>query len=211
MSRKRTVETDEAHCLTPRQVEILTYLRDYRRSRGYSPTLQEIADLLDISKITVFEHVEALLRKGMVTRRSNRARSLELTSSVRLPDERPTLLPLVGRIAAGRPIEAVEVPETVDLEEVFTSRHPVRVLTVQGDSMIDEQIRDGDLVVYEERSDPRNGDVVVALVDGEQATLKQFFKERNRVRLQPANSKYEPIYTRNVEIQGVVIGVIRRF
>jgi repressor LexA len=85
------------------------------------------------------------------------------------------------------------------------------VLTVQGDSMIDEQIRDGDLVVYEERSNPRNGDVVVALVDGEEATLKQFFKEKNRIRLQPANEKYEPIYSRNVNVQGVVIGVIRRF
>ena len=211
MARTKRTETDGARCLTPRQVEILTLIRDYRRSEGYSPTLQEIGDELRISKITVFEHVEALLKKGMLTRRSNKARSLELTSSVQLPDERPTLMPLVGRIAAGAPIEAIEVPGSIDLEEVFASRRPVRALTVVGDSMIDEHIRDGDLVIYEERSNPRNGDTVVALIKGEEATLKKFYKEKNRVRLQPANEAYAPIYTRNVQVQGVVIGVLRRY
>ena len=211
MARVRKTITDEASCLTPRQIEILTLIRDGRRANGYSPTLQELADELDISKITVFEHVEALLKKRKLTRRSNKARSLALTSSVRLPDDRPTLLRVVGRIAAGRPIEAVESTETIDLEELFSSRHPVAVLEVQGDSMIDEHIRDGDLVVYEQRSNPRNGDTVVALLDGEEATLKKFFREKNRIRLQPANPKYRPIYTRDVEIQGVVIGVMRRY
>ncbi len=211
MTRARKIITDDASCLTPRQIEILTLIRDGRRANGYSPTLQEIADELDISKITVFERVEALLKKRKLTRRSNKARSLTLTSSVRLPDERPTLLRVVGRIAAGRPIEAVESAETVDLEELFSSRHPVGVLEVQGDSMIDEHIRDGDLVVYEQRSNPRNGDTVVALLGGEEATLKKFFREKNRIRLQPANPKYRPIYTRDLEIQGVVIGVMRRY
>lgn len=211
MPRARKTITDDASCLTPRQIEILTLIRDGRRANGYSPTLQELADELDISKITVFEHVEALLKKRKLTRRSNKARSLALTSSVRLPDDRPTLLRVVGRIAAGRPIEAVESAETIDLEELFSSRHPVAVLEVQGDSMIDEHIRDGDLVVYEQRSNPRNGDTVVALLDGEEATLKKFFREKNRIRLQPANPKYRPIYTRDVEIQGVVIGVMRRY
>ena len=117
---------------------------------------------------------------------------------------------MVGRIAAGRPIEAFEIPDAVDLETLFASRHPVRVLTVQGESMIDEQIRDGDLVVYEARSDARNGDTVVALVDGEEATLKKFYREKNRIRLQPANAAFEPIFARDVQIQGVVIGVLRR-
>ena len=211
MPRARKTITDDASCLTPRQIEILTLIRDGRRANGYSPTLQELADELDISKITVFEHVEALLKKRKLTRRSNKARSLTLTSSVRLPDDRPTLLRVVGRIAAGRPIEAVESAETIDLEELFSSHHPVGVLEVQGDSMIDEHIRDGDLVVYEQRSNPRNGDTVVALLDGEEATLKKFFREKNRIRLQPANPKYRPIYTRDVEIQGVVIGVMRRY
>lgn len=211
MARMKKPVTDETHCLTPRQLEILTLIRDGRRSDGYSPTLQEIADELGISKITVFEHVEALHKKGLLSRRSNKARSLELTPSARLPDERPTLLPLVGRIAAGRPIEAIESPDRVDLEEVFSSRHPVGMLTVMGDSMIDEHIRDGDLVVYERRANARNGDTVVALIAGEEATLKKFYREKNRIRLQPANPKYEPIYVRDVEIQGVVIGVIRKY
>ena len=211
MARTKKLVTDETHCLTPRQLEILTLVRDGRRNDGYSPTLQEIADELGISKITVFEHVEALHKKGLLSRRSNKARSLELTASARLPDERPTLLPLVGRIAAGHPIEAIESPDSVDLEEVFTSRHPVGVLTVMGDSMIDEHIRDGDLVVYERRSNARNGDTVVALIAGEEATLKKFYREKSRIRLQPANTKYDPIYVRDVEVQGVVIGVIRRY
>lgn len=213
MLRKRTKRKqprDTGRCLTPRQLEILTVIRDTRRSLGYSPTLQEIADQLGISKITVFEHVEALLEKDMLTRRSNRARSLELTSSVQLPDERPTIIPMLGRIAAGMPIEAIETSESIDLEEVFASRHPVGILTVSGDSMIDDQIRDGDWVVYEQRSNPRNGDTVVALTDNQEATLKRYYKEKNRIRLQPANDRYEPIYVRDVQIQGVVIGVIRR-
>jgi len=196
--------------LTPRKIEILTYIRDIQRTHGYSPTLQEIADELGVSKITIFEHVEALIEKGMLTRLSNKARSLELTSSVQLPDARRSVMPLVGRIAAGFPIEAIEVPGTIDLEEIFSSRYPVRALTVTGDSMIDEHICDGDLVVYEERKNARNGDTVVALVDGEEATLKKFYKEKNRVRLQPANPDYKPIYTRDVDILGVVIGVMRQ-
>ena len=211
MARRKTRQTAEADCMTPRQIEILTLIRDHRRSEGYSPTLQEIADVLGISKITVFEHVETLVRKKKLMRRSNRARSLDLTSSARLPDERPTLLPLVGRIAAGLPIESVETSDNIDLEDVFSSRHALGVLEVSGDSMIDEHIRDGDLVVYEQRSTARNGETVVALVDGTEATLKRFYKEKNRIRLQPANKKYAPIYARDVQIQGVVIGVIRRY
>ena len=210
MAKRKRKETEEANFATPRQLEILTLIRDGRRNSGCSPTLQEIADELGISKITVFEHVEALIDKGMLTRRSNRARSLELTSAVRLPDDRPTRIPMLGRIAAGLPIEAIESPEVVDLEEVFASRHSVGILTVTGDSMIDDQIRDGDWVVYEQRSNARNGDMVVALLGGSEATLKRFYKEKNRIRLQPANDRYKPIYVRDVEIQGVVIAVIRR-
>ncbi|MFQ5461051.1 MAG: transcriptional repressor LexA [Phycisphaerae bacterium] len=210
MARKKTARGAESLCLKPRQLEILAMVRDTRATYGYSPTLQEMADELGISKITVFEHVGNLLAEKLLTRQSNKARSLRLASSVRLPDDRPTRLPLVGRIAAGRPIEAIEVQDTVDLEEIFTSRYPVRALTVDGDSMIDEHISDGDLVIYEERSNARNGDTVVALVGGEEATLKKFYKEKDRVRLQPANRRFKPIYSRDVKIQGVVIGVLRR-
>ncbi len=208
---KHRASSTEPRSLTPRQLEILTLIRNGRRSYGYSPTLQEMADELGVTKITVFEHVAALVKKGMLTRHSNRARSLEVTSLARFPDERPTLIPLVGWIAAGQPIEAIEDQEFIDLEEVFASRYPVRMLTVAGDSMIDDRISDGDLVVYEERSNPRNGDVVVALIGGEEATLKRFYREKHRIRLQPANEKYEAIYVRDLQIQGVVIGVLRRF
>lgn len=211
MRRHKKNAKDITRTLTPRQVEILIMIRDTRRKHGYSPTLQEIADELGVSKITIFEHVEALAAKGMLVRHSYRARSLELTSSVHLPDERPSLLPLVGRIAAGKPIETFETPDTVDLESLYASRHPVRSLKVVGDSMIDEHIRSGDFVVYEERSSARNGDTVVALLDDGETTLKKFYKEKGRVRLQPANPKFDPIYVKNVEIQGVVIGVVRRF
>lgn len=211
MARKKRIETADDHCLTPRQVEILTLIRDGRRRDGYSPTLQELADELGISKITVFEHVETLIDKGLLTRNSSRARSLEPTSLVRLPDDRPTLLPMVGRIAAGVPIQAIENRDAIDLEALFTRRHPVAVLTVRGDSMVDDHICDGDLVVYEKRSTARNGDVVVAILNDDEATLKRFYKEKNRIRLQPANAKYSPIYARDVEIQGVVIGVIRKY
>ncbi len=209
MSKRKSKLTEEKRCLTPRQLEILTFIRDARRNLGYSPTLQEMADELGISKITVFEHVETLIKKGMLTRRSNRARSLDLTPSAQLPDDRSTLIPILGRIAAGRPIEAIETSDTIDLEKLFASRHPIGILTVVGDSMVDDQIRDGDWVVYEQRSNPRNGETVVALIDGE-ATLKRFYKEKTRIRLQPANREFKPIYVRNVEIQGVVIGVLRR-
>lgn len=210
MARTRKSQTEESRFLTPRKLEILTYIRDCRRANGYSPTLQEIADQFGTSKITVFEHVEALIEKGLLTRRSNRARSLEPTSLAQFPDERPTALPLVGRIAAGRPLEAIETPDVIDLETLYTSRHPVRALKVAGDSMIDEHIRDGDWIVYEERSNARNGDTVVALVEGE-ATLKKYYKEKNRIRLQPANDAYEPIFAEEVTVLGVVIGVLRRY
>jgi len=211
MPRSKAETASEPRSLTPRQLEILTLIRDHRRTKGYSPTLQGIADVLGVSKITVFEHVEALVRKGLLTRHRNRARSLELTSSAQFPDERPTMIPLVGRIAAGRPIEAIETPDQVDLEQVFSSRYPVRTLQVVGDSMIGDHIRDGDLVVYEERSNARNGDTVVAVLEDGDATLKRFYKEKNRIRLQPANEKYEPIYVRELQVQGIVIGVLRRF
>jgi repressor LexA len=199
--------------VTPRQMQILTRIRDNRRKTGCSPTLQELADDLGLSKVTVFEHVDALIRKGLLTRQSNKSRSLRLTSTASFPDERPTLLPLVGRIAAGRPLEAVETPDYLDLETLFTSRHAVRVLEVTGDSMIEDGIHSGDFVIYEERNDPRDGDTVVALIDQEEATLKRFYRDRGGVRLMPANAAYEPILVgpdRTLHIQGVVIGVLRR-
>jgi len=199
--------------LTPRQLQVLTLIRDYQNKHGYSPTMQELADMLGVNKVTVFEHVTGLEKKGLLRRSRHRARSLELTEHGRavFPDDSRHTLPLVGHIAAGSPIEAVENRESVDLEDLFASRNDAFVLRVRGDSMIDEHIRDGDLVVAEQRSTARNGETVVALLEDGDATLKKFYRENNRIRLQPANPAYEPIYVDNVQIQGVVIGVIRTY
>ncbi|MFP4356454.1 MAG: transcriptional repressor LexA [Phycisphaerae bacterium] len=198
--------------VTPRQLEILKFIRDCRLRYGYSPTMQEIGDHLHLTKVTAYEHVVALEKKGLVHRGpKHRARSLRVSEDFQFPDESgSTRLPLVGRIAAGNPIEAIEDVETIDLEELFPASPNTFVLEVTGDSMIDEQIREGDYVICQKRNTARNGETVVALLDSGEATLKTFYKEANRIRLQPANPKYKPIYTRNVQIQGVVIGVIRR-
>ena len=199
--------------LTPRQLEILQFIRDFQRAHVYSPTMQELADELGVTKVTIFEHVEALIDKGMLRRAKYKARSLELTASADIPDERPTLIPLAGRIAAGLPVEAIEDSESIDLETLFAGRHRRFILEVQGESMIDEQIRDGDLVVVEDRPNVRNGDTVVAILPSGDATLKQFYREGKSVRLQPANPDFKPIIVKegDVQIQGVVIGVIRRY
>lgn len=197
--------------LTPKQLRILTLIRDYQRKHGYSPTMQELADVLGVTKVTVFEHVSGLEKKGLLRRSRHRARSLELTSRVAFPDESGSSLPLVGLIAAGSPIEAVENPEQVNLDELFSTRSGNFVLKVRGDSMIDEQIRDGDLVVVERRNTARNGETVVALLEDGEATLKKYYRESGRIRLQPANPNFQPIYADNVTIQGVVIGVIRTY
>lgn len=201
----------EARRLTPRQLQILTFIRDYRRTEGYSPTMQELADALHVTKVTIFEHVAALEKKNLLRRLPHKARSLELTSLVRFPDEAPARLPLLGYIAAGEPIEAIEEPETIDLEALFTRRAGTFVLRVRGDSMIDEQIRDGDYVVIERRDHVRNGESVVALLDDGEATLKKFYREKGRIRLQPANKDYDPIFVApgRLQVQGVVVGVIR--
>jgi repressor LexA len=196
--------------VTPRQLEILRYIRRSRDRHGYSPTMQEIGDHLGLTKVTVFEHVGALERKGLLLRGAKySARSLQVSPEFEFPEEKPTRLPLVGRIAAGSPIEAIEDRETLDLEALFRRRGDVFVLRVTGDSMIDEHIRDGDYVVCERRSQPRNGETVVALLEDGEATLKRFYREKKRIRLQPANPGFKPIFARDVDVQGVVVGVIR--
>ena len=196
---------------TPRQLQILRLIRDFRIRHGYSPTMQEIGDHLELTKVTVFEHIGALEKKGALSRGAkHKARSLRVNPDFEFPEDNESLLPLVGRIAAGLPIEAVENRETLNLQEVFDSPGEKFVLQVTGDSMIDEQIRDGDYVVCQRRNTARNGETVVALLEDGEATLKTFYKEKNRIRLQPANPAYKPIYAARVDIQGVVIGVIRR-
>jgi len=198
---------------TPKQLKILVAIRDFRVRNGYSPTMQELADQLGVSKVTIFEHVEALERKGLILRARNRARSLEVSPEVRLPDEsKLASYPIVGTIAAGHPIEAIETRETLELETLFNTRYGTYVLRVKGNSMIDDHIADGDYVIIERREQARDGETVVALLDDGQATLKRFYKERGRVRLQPANSAMQPIYVdKDIKIQGVLIGVLRTY
>src|ERR1700712_861231 len=151
----------------PRQVDVVVAIRNYRHINGYAPTMQELADTLGTSKVTIFEHVGALEKKRVLRRDKHKARSLEIVSDELLPDEnRPTKLPLLGNIAAGSPIEAIENREEIDLETLFASKQGVYVLRVRGESMIEDHLCDGDYVVIERREIARNGEQIVALIDG---------------------------------------------
>jgi repressor LexA len=200
-----------AATITPRQMQILTYIRDFRGKNGFSPTLQEIGDALGLTKVTVFEHVGVLERKGLLLRGAKHsARSLQVSPKAQFPDLRPTRIPLAGRIAAGMPIEAVEDQQDVDLEQVFSRvGSSTFLLQVTGNSMIEDHICDGDYVVCERRNTARNGETVVALLPDGEATLKRFYREKDGIRLQPANPAFEPILVKDCQIQGVVIGVLR--
>jgi repressor LexA len=200
--------------LTPRQLDVVVAIRNYRHLHGFAPTMQELADQLGTSKVTIFEHVGALERKRVIRRDKHKARSLEIIAEDRLPDEnRATKLPMLGNIAAGSPIEAIENREELDLEQMFQSRNGVYVLRVRGESMIDDHLCDGDYVVIERRENARNGEQVVALLDTGEATLKRFYREGSKIRLQPANRTMEPriVSADQCKIQGVVIGVLRSY
>lgn len=199
--------------LTPRKMEILQFIRDFRHRMGYSPTMQEIGDQLGLTKVTVFEHVGGLEKKGVLLRGAkHRSRSLQVSPKFQFPDERTTRMALVGRITAGLPIEAMEDRQVLDLEDLFAAGGEKFVLQVSGQSMIDDHIRDGDFVICEKRANPRNGETVVALLPDGEATLKRFYKEGYNIRLQPANPSFKPLLVESgkVTIQGVVVGVIRK-
>jgi len=202
--------------LTPKQLRILQLIRDWRVRRGFSPTMQELADEIGVSKVTVFEHVEALIKKGALVREPNKARSLSIAEGTAVPDEsRPLRFPLVGKIAAGYPIEKVAEEDEIDLVEILGTDDDAPgstfALRVQGDSMRDEGILDGDYVLLERAQVARNGDRVVALLEDGSTTLKTFFKESDHIRLQPANPDFDPIRVKFCQVQGIVKGVIRRY
>jgi repressor LexA len=200
--------------LTPRQLDVVVAIRNYRHLHGVAPTMQELADQLGTSKVTIFEHVGALERKRILRRDKHKARSLEIISEELLPDEnRATKLPMLGNIAAGSPIEAIENREELDLEQMFQSRNGVYVLRVRGESMIEDHLCDGDYVVIERRENARNGEQVVALLDTGEATLKRFYREGAKIRLQPANGSMAPriVEADRCRVQGVVIGVLRSY
>jgi repressor LexA len=199
--------------LTRRQKEILDFLGEYLEKRGYAPTIDEIAENFGLSSLaTVHKHLTNLQEKGLIKRAWNRSRALELIPSSM--SVKAVELPVLGRVAAGIPIEAVESTETMWVPEDMLGRGETYVLQVKGSSMIEEQIRDGDFVLVENRQTASNGEMVIALLDGERATLKKFFRESDgRVRLQPANATMDPIYVdgQDLRIQGVVIGVLRKY
>lgn len=204
--------------LTAKQILVLRFFRDYREEYGLSPTLEEAAAALGVSKITVHEHVTQLIKKGAVRRDKAKARSVtvlydpdqqRLTGGVHAGSA-PTI-PILGTIAAGRPIEAVEEREEISLADLIPNGDDHYILRVRGKSMVEDHIDDGDMVVVERRETAHNGEIVVAILDDEEATLKRFYREDGRIRLQPANSALSPIYPDRVEIRGVVRGVIRRF
>ncbi len=198
--------------LTKRQKEILDFIEEGIRENGYAPTLEEIGARFNLRSLaTVHKHVTNLEAKGLIRRRWNHSRAIELVE--KRPKPRGVSLPLLGTVAAGEPIEAIEGNDSLDVPESFVRRRNTYVLLVRGDSMVDEGILDGDQVVVEEKPTPSNGDMVVASIDGE-ATVKRFYREDNgAVRLQPANRKYQPIMVRDrdLQIRGVVVGVLRRY
>ncbi|MDQ6886780.1 MAG: transcriptional repressor LexA [Gemmatimonadota bacterium] len=200
--------------LTKRQREILTFLSAYSDAKGYAPSFEEIAHEFNYNSLaTVHEHLSNLERKGYIKRSYNESRAIEILPSDVLP--RAMELPLLGTVAAGAPIEALTVQESVVVPEDFCRRGGHHyVLRVRGNSMIDEQIRDGDYVVINERRSADNGEMVIALVDNAAATVKKLYREKDgRIRLQPANETMSPMYFHedDVTIQGVVVGVLRRY
>ncbi|MBI3627040.1 transcriptional repressor LexA [Candidatus Uhrbacteria bacterium] len=196
--------------LTKKQKEVLDFLVDYIDDKGYAPCYREIGEKLGLSSSsTVHFHVQALAEKGYL-KITDEARSIELTSKVR--KTAPAIaLPMLGLIAAGKPIEAIENREDMSVPVDLGASETAYVLKVKGDSMIEDGIFDGDMVVVEKEKQPRNGDVVVAILEGDSATLKRFYKEKDRVRLQPANSTMKPIFAKEVELRGVVKAVIRKY
>jgi len=201
--------------LTRRQREIYEFIRTFVAEKGYSPSLEEIAEAFGLSSVaTVHKHIQHLVEKRMLRKAWNRSRSIEPVEPMEPANAGIVALPLLGRVAAGHPIEAIEDPETVDVPRDLVPRTGESfVLEVSGDSMIDDQIRSGDYVVVESCADARDGETVVALVRGTDATLKRLYREGPLVRLQPANPAFEPISVPadEVQVRGVVRGLIRRY
>lgn len=192
--------------LTPRQRAIYDFIKDKIVNRGYGPTVREIGTAFKIkSPNGVMCHLKALEKKGLITREAHMSRAIQISEPLSKMS-----LPLAGRIAAGSPAEAVEQHEQIDFSSLFNNDKHF-CLKVAGESMIEAQIAHGDYVIVREQKSCRDGEIAAVRVNGEDATLKRFYKESHRVRLEPANSTMQPIYATQVEVLGVVTGVIRRY
>jgi len=205
--------------ITKRQRQVYDFIHDFVQEHGYSPSFEEIGAGMGLSSLaTVHKHVSNLETKGLLKRDYNRSRSIDVLPvrglMKKMPPRAPAeiTLPLLGRIAAGQPIEAVQHPETISLGDITRSKD-VFVLQVKGESMRDEHIVDGDYVLVEKASTARDGEIVVALVEGMDATLKRLYREGAKIRLQPSNSTMDPIMVpaKSVQVQGRVIGVLRKY
>ena len=193
--------------LTRRQREVYQFIRDKMKGRGYGPTVREIGEAFDISSPNgVMCHLKALEKKGIITREPNMSREIQLTDIAKEEEG----IPLVGQIAAGGLTEAIEQADRLNLEEMFPAKKNCFALRVKGESMIEAAIADGDIVICKKTKTAQKGDIVVALTDEGDATLKYWFPEANRIRLQPANASMKPIYVKNAQVLGIVTGVIRK-
>ncbi|MFH2118249.1 MAG: transcriptional repressor LexA [Candidatus Paceibacterota bacterium] len=200
--------------LYKRQRQIVDFIAQYIQKNGFAPTLKEIARAIGVSSLaTVHEHLQALERKNVIKRHEGTVRGIEMVDRTFLRVTDSIDLPILGFIAAGSPIEPYTDPEATFKvsPEMVTSKKRAYILQVKGQSMIEDHIDDGDYVVIEETQEVSNGDIVVALLDNGLATLKRFYKEVTRIRLEPANANMSPIYATNVQIQGRVVGLIRKF
>lgn len=200
--------------LYKRQRQIVDFIAQYIQKNGYAPTLQEIADAIGVSSLaTVHEHLQALERKKVIKKFEGAVRGIELIDRTFLRMTDSIDLPLLGYIAAGKPIEPHEDNDASFKvsPHLITGKKRAYVLQVKGESMIEDHINDGDYVVIEETNSVNNGDIVVALLDNGLATLKRYYKEVTRIRLEPANANMSPIYATNVQIQGRVVGLIRKY
>jgi repressor LexA len=218
--------------LTRRQHQVLEAIHQSQVESGISPTLEELGRSLGVNRTTVFGHVQALIQKGFLENlEPGASRGLDLTEeghAILQPrgtggEQNPTVLlphrksernsiPLLGRIAAGVPIEAIETPEQKPIQELFPTQGDLYFLEVRGDSMIEDHIQDGDWVLVQRDRQPDPGSTVVAILENEEATLKRFYREKDgRIRLQPANAALEPLLVNQVEIRGVVVSVLRNF
>jgi repressor LexA len=203
----------KAPVIYSRQAQILDFIRQHMESTGYAPTLRQIATSIGVNSLaTVHEHLASLVRKGLLKRTGGRLRKMEILAPVAASNEGFTV-PILGYIAAGTPIEPFTDPSAhMSIPPNFTSgKKRVYVLQVKGQSMIEDHINDGDYVICEQAESANNGEIVVALLENGMATLKRFFKEATRVRLEPANATMQPIFVKNVKIQGKVVGLIRKY
>ena len=218
----RPRDTDPIDGLTPKQLQVIRHIAAFHDRQRYSPTIAELATQLHLSRSTVFEHLGELQRKSLLTTSPGRARSLRVTPRGRrllestpvegpVEEQTPTGVPLLGQVAAGLPAEAVEDADCLSLRSCLGAGDDLFALRVSGDSMIEENIRPGDFVICRRADVAENGQIVVALVDDGQATLKRFYREKDRARLQPANCRYDPIYSDNCRIEAVVVGLLRKF